>query len=82
MLDIRRSVVALVALLATVLITIGASGSSIMAAAGVSPQRPAAPFTVGEPFPDLAFPSLSDGAPTRMSDFRGRKVMLHVFASW
>jgi hypothetical protein len=45
-------------------------------------QRPAWPFTVGEPFPDLAFPSLEDGTPTRLSDFRGRKVMLHVFASW
>jgi hypothetical protein len=45
-------------------------------------QRPASPFTVGEAFPDLAFPSLEDGTPRRLSDFRGRKVMLHVFASW
>ena len=45
-------------------------------------QRLDSPFAVGELFPDLAFPSLEDGAPTRLSDFRGHKVMLHVFASW
>lgn len=45
-------------------------------------QRPAPPFSVGELFPDIAFPALADGSPTRLSDFRGRKVMLHVFASW
>jgi len=37
---------------------------------------------VGDLFPDLAFPSLEDGTPARLSDFRGKKVMLHVFASW
>ena len=54
------------------------------AVAGEAPalQRLDSPFTVGEPFPDLAFPSLDDGTPARLSDFRGRKVMLHVFASW
>ena len=45
-------------------------------------QRLDSPFAVGDRFPDLAFPSLVDGAPARLSDFRGRKVMLHVFASW
>ncbi len=45
-------------------------------------QRRDSPFAVGEIFPDLAFPSLDDGAAKRLSDFRGRKVMLHVFASW
>jgi len=37
---------------------------------------------VGDLFPDLGFPSLEDGTATRLSDFRGKKVMLHVFASW
>ena len=45
-------------------------------------QRRDSPFAVGDLFPDLAFPSLEDGTPTRLSDFRGKKVMLHVFASW
>ena len=39
-------------------------------------------FGVGDVFPDLALPSLEDGTLTRLSDFRGGKVMLHVFASW
>ncbi len=45
-------------------------------------QRRDSPFAEGDLFPDLAFPSLEDGTPTRLSDFRGHKVMLHVFASW
>ncbi len=45
-------------------------------------QRRDAPFAVGDLFPDLAFPALEDGTPTRLSDFRGHKVMLHIFASW
>ena len=39
-------------------------------------------FTAGEPFPTVAFPSLTDGQPTAISDFRGKRVILHVFASW
>ncbi len=37
---------------------------------------------VGEPFPDLELPSLTDGSPLSISAFRGKKVILHVFASW
>lgn len=37
---------------------------------------------VGKPFPDLVFPSLEDRAPRRIRDFRGKRVLLHVFASW
>jgi len=37
---------------------------------------------VGEPFPDLLLPSLDDGKPLSVSNFRGEKVILHVFASW
>ena len=36
---------------------------------------------VGEPFPDLALPTL-EGSAKSISDFRGQKVILHVFASW
>ncbi len=39
-------------------------------------------FQVGEPFPDMLLPSLADGQPRSLADFRGRKVVLHVFASW
>ena len=36
----------------------------------------------GEPFPALVLPSMEDGSPMSLADFRGRRVMLHVFASW
>lgn len=56
--------------------------SAFAASSGSAAQRRDSPFAVGDLFPDLAFPSLEDGTPTRLSDFRGKKVMLHVFASW
>ncbi len=39
-------------------------------------------FKVGQPFPNLRLPSLKDGNPASLSDFRGQKVILHIFASW
>ena len=39
-------------------------------------------FEVGWPFPDIALPSMDDGTPMSIADFRGEKVVLHVFASW
>ena len=40
------------------------------------------PVRVGEPFPALVLPSLADGSPLSIDQFRGRKVLLHQFASW
>ena len=40
------------------------------------------PFQVGQPFPDLTLPALQDGRPASIRDYRGQKVILHVFASW
>jgi len=37
---------------------------------------------VGEPFPDIVLPALADGGARRVSDYRGHKLILHVFASW
>ncbi len=42
----------------------------------------ASPFRVGEPVPRLRLPSVSGGSPLSLSDFRGEKLMLHVWASW
>ncbi len=36
---------------------------------------------VGQMYPDFLLPTL-DGAPGRLSDFRGKKVLLIHFASW
>ncbi len=44
---------------------------------------PAPPvIEVGRPFPALHLPDAADGRPRSIADFRGRKVLLHVFASW
>ncbi len=51
------------------------SSSSLSAAEGYRPQ-------VGHLHGDLTLPSLSDGAPKSLSEFRGRKVLLIHFASW
>lgn len=37
---------------------------------------------VGQPHPDFTLPSLADGEPVSLSQFRGRKVLLIHFASW
>ena len=37
---------------------------------------------VGRPFPALVLPSLDGGAPASIARFRGKKTLLHVFASW
>ncbi len=39
-------------------------------------------FPVNQPFPNIALPSLYDGRPASIADYRGQKVLLHIFASW
>ncbi len=39
-------------------------------------------IAAGKPFPDLVLPAAEDGRPLSLADFRGQKVILHVFASW
>ncbi|MFQ5430660.1 MAG: TlpA family protein disulfide reductase, partial [Phycisphaerae bacterium] len=41
----------------------------------------AAPLEVGQRFPDLVLPSLA-GEPLSISSFRGKKLIVHIFASW
>lgn len=53
---------------------------SVALGAGASAQSPQ--FEVGQPFPDIVLPSLENGGPASIADFRGKKVILHVFASW
>jgi hypothetical protein len=36
----------------------------------------------GDPFPVFTLPSLADETPISIAQFRGRKVLLHQFASW
>lgn len=46
------------------------------------PTRPTVEFKEGQPFPDLVLPALEDGRPVSLAQFRGKKVILHIFASW
>jgi hypothetical protein len=39
-------------------------------------------FEVGQPFPLILLPSLKDGNPMSVADFRGKKLVLHIWASW
>ena len=48
------------------------------AAGGETLWRP----EVGQRFPDLRLPTLEEGVSRSISDYRGEKVLLHVFASW
>ncbi len=39
-------------------------------------------FKVGDPFPNITLPSLADGQPDSIENYRGSKIILHIFASW
>jgi hypothetical protein len=45
-------------------------------------QAPETGLEVGQRFPELVLPSAEDGRPMSIADFRGKRVVLHVFASW
>jgi hypothetical protein len=42
----------------------------------------AQPVKVGEPAPDFAVPSLDGQRTIRLSDFRGRRLLIFTWASW
>jgi hypothetical protein len=46
------------------------------------PQSDSVQFHEGQLFPATVFPSILDGRPRSIADFRGKKVILHIFASW
>jgi peroxiredoxin len=37
---------------------------------------------VGKPHPDFVLPNIENGKPIRLSQYRGKKVLLVHFASW
>ena len=46
------------------------------------PSTSGGPLEVGRAFPTLVLPDAVDGHPRSIGEFRGRKVILHIFASW
>jgi len=57
---------------------IGALGQIPIAAAVAESYEP----RVGQRHPDFTLPSIHDGGPVSLSQFRGRKVLLIQFAAW
>jgi hypothetical protein len=39
-------------------------------------------FNVGEAFPTFALPSAAGGPPVSVAEFRGKKLIVNIFASW
>jgi len=60
--------------------TIVAAGAALAPCTGVAAASPA--FEEGRPAPALALPRLDGSGMGSIADYRGRKVVLHVFASW
>ena len=58
------------------------AGTALLAINGIAAQADPPKFAIGEPFPNLTLPSMEDGSPTSITNFRGKKLILHVFASW
>ena len=63
---------------------IHALASLALSALGLTSASVAGPtgsIEAGKRFPGLVMPDL-EGHPRSIDDFRGKKVVLHVFASW
>ncbi len=43
---------------------------------------PTGRIEIDKPFPDIKLPRLDGGELASLDEYRGRKVLLHVFASW
>jgi hypothetical protein len=37
---------------------------------------------LGRPFPSLLLPAIDPPSPLSVADFRGQKLVLHIWASW
>ena len=66
------------------LLSAGVAGiMSVGDAEGATAPRPdSVGFHEGEMFPTTVFPSLENSWPGSVADFRGKKLILHIFASW
>ena len=69
---IRTSGLAMIQILAVFVIAAGSANAS---------DQPTVGTKVGEMFPDFLLPTV-DGEYGRLSDYRGKKILLFHFASW
>ena len=63
-------------------IVIAAAMTGLALSHPVWAQRGWGKIEIDKPFPGITFRSMEDGSPVSMADYRGKKVVLHVFASW
>ncbi len=61
---------------------LGALASVLCLAAAAQAIRAAYPPRAGEAHPEFTLPSIADGKPVSLAQFRGKKVLLIHFASW
>lgn len=61
--------------------TIAIVGLLLLLVAAAFAETPTTP-RVGKRFPVLTLPSLADGTALSVARFRGRKLLVHQFASW
>ena len=47
-----------------------------------APASRAYDLSPGQPFPQIVLPTVGKGVALSLVNFRGEKVMLHLFASW
>jgi hypothetical protein len=59
-----------------------ALAAGLCLAAGAPAAPPAYPPRPGQAHPALTLPSIADGTPISLAQFRGKKVLLIHFASW
>lgn len=65
-------------------LTIGASGILLLGPGelALAQSFDAVELREGQAFPTTVFPSLNGNRPSSVADFRGKKLILHIFASW
>jgi hypothetical protein len=56
--------------------------AAIPSTARAQSSLPPVGFHAGQKFPEVVLPSMTDGQPMSVTQFRGKKVILHIFASW
>jgi len=64
------------------LLTSIALGSVAMLSTPFSAMAQEEGLQIGDRFPEIVLPSLENGTPLSIASFRGRKLVLHVWASW
>lgn len=52
------------------------------AGGATAPKSYSIEFHEGQKLPTMVFPLLEGGRPGSVADFQGKKLILHIFASW